>query len=392
MSRIEKEVLQGQEKTKLLEYYRQMLAIRRIEEASAKAYSQGKIGGFLHLYIGQEAVAVGAVAAIKPEDYIMTSYRDHGQAYAKGMSARAIMAELFAKETGCSKGLGGSMHFFDAKNNFLGGYGIVGGHLPLAAGVAFASKYRGDNRVCLCFFGDGAVSQGAAHEAFSLAALWKLPVVFICENNLYSMGTPLSRSLSVEDVSQKALAYGMARDRFDGNDVIRVRDRIGDAVRRARYESQPTLIEIRCYRYRGHSMSDPGLYRTKEEVEEYKKQDCLYIAQQYLEKLGADPKEYEALEESVKAEVDDAVKFADESPVLPADRLEEFNYVEEDVRGEAARPPPSPRSRGEGWVRGLQIFSRAHSQELAERCQSFRCGKRSTRPCPRRWSATRPSS
>ena len=328
MSRIEKEVLQGQEKTKLLEYYRQMLAIRRIEEASAKAYSQGKIGGFLHLYIGQEAVAVGAVAAIKPEDYIMTSYRDHGQAYAKGMSARAIMAELFAKETGCSKGLGGSMHFFDAKNNFLGGYGIVGGHLPLAAGVAFASKYRGDGRVCLCFFGDGAISQGAAHEAFSLAALWKLPVVFICENNLYSMGTPLSRSLSVEDTSQKALAYGMARDRFDGNDVIRVRDRISDAVRRARHESQPTLMEIRCYRYRGHSMSDPGLYRTKEEVEEYKKQDCLYIAQQYLEKLGTDPKEFETIDESVKAEVEDAVKFAEESPVLPADRLEEFNYVE----------------------------------------------------------------
>jgi pyruvate dehydrogenase E1 component alpha subunit len=328
MSRIEKEVLQGQEKTKLLEYYRQMLAIRRIEEASAKAYSQGKIGGFLHLYIGQEAIAVGAVAAIKPEDYIMTSYRDHGQAYAKGMSAREIMAELFAKETGCSKGLGGSMHFFDAKNNFLGGYGIVGGHLPLAAGVAFASKYRSDGRVCLCFFGDGAISQGAAHEAFSLAALWKLPVVFICENNLYSMGTPLSRSLSVEDTSQKALAYGMARDRFDGNDVIKVRDRLADAVRRARHESQPTLIEIRCYRYRGHSMSDPGLYRTKEEVEEYKKQDCLFIAQQYLGKLGVDPKEYDAIEESVKAEVEDAVKFAEESPVLPADRLEEFNYVE----------------------------------------------------------------
>jgi pyruvate dehydrogenase E1 component alpha subunit len=328
MSRIEKEVLQGQEKTKLLEYYRQMLAIRRIEEAAAKAYSQGKIGGFLHLYIGQEAVAVGAAAAIKPEDYIMTSYRDHGQAYAKGMSARAIMAELFAKETGCSKGLGGSMHFFDAKTNFLGGYGIVGGHLPLAAGVAFASKYRSDGRVCLCFFGDGAISQGAAHEAFSLAALWKLPVVFICENNLYSMGTPLSRSLSVEDTSQKALAYGMARDRFDGNDVIKVRDRLADAVRRARYESQPTLIEIRCYRYRGHSMSDPGLYRTKEEVEEYKKQDCLFIAQQYLEKLGVDSKEYEAIEDSVKTEVEDAVKFADESGVLPAERLEEFNYVE----------------------------------------------------------------
>ena len=328
MSRIEKEVLQVQEKTKLLEYYRQMLAIRRLEEAAAKAYSQGKIGGFLHLYIGQEAVAVGACAALKPEDYILTSYRDHGQAYAKGMSSRAIMAELFGKETGCSKGLGGSMHFFDAKTNFLGGWGIVGGHLPLATGTAFASKYNGDGRVTLCFFGDGAVSQGATHEALSLAALWKLPVVFICENNFYSMGTPLHRSLSVEDVSQKALAYGMARDRFDGNDVIKVRDRIADAVRRARYESQPTLIEIRCYRYRGHSMSDPGLYRTKEEVEERKKQDCLTIGQEYLEKLGTDPKELESIDESVKAEIEDAVKFADESPVISADRLEEFNYVD----------------------------------------------------------------
>jgi pyruvate dehydrogenase E1 component alpha subunit len=328
MSRIEREVLQVQEKTKLLEYYRQMLAIRRIEEASAKAYSQGKIGGFLHLYIGQEAIAAGAIAALKPEDYVMTSYRDHGLAYAKGMTARAIMAELFGKETGCSKGLGGSMHFFDAPNNFMGGWGIVGGHLPLAAGTAFASKYKQDGRVTLCFFGDGAISQGAAHEAFSLAALWKLPVVFICENNLYSMGTPLSRSLSVEDTSQKALAYGMARDRFDGSDVIKVRDRIADAVRRARYESQPTLIEIRCYRYRGHSMSDPGLYRTKEEVEEAKKTDCLFIAQEYLKKLGSDDKEFEAIEESVRAEVEDAVKFADESPVLPAERLEEFNYVD----------------------------------------------------------------
>jgi pyruvate dehydrogenase E1 component alpha subunit len=328
MSRIEREVLQVQEKTKLLEYYRQMLAIRRVEEASAKSYSQGKIGGFLHLYIGQEAIAAGAVAALKPEDYVMTSYRDHGLAYAKGMSARTIMAELYGKETGCSKGLGGSMHFFDAPNNFLGGWGIVGGHLPLGAGTAFASKYRNDGRVTLCFFGDGAISQGAAHEAFSLAALWKLPVVFICENNLYSMGTPLSRSLSVEDTSQKALAYGMARDRFDGYDVIKVRDRIGDAVRRARYESAPTLIEIRCYRYRGHSMSDPGLYRTKEEVEEAKKTDCLFIAQEYLTKLGTEQKEFDAIEESVRAEVEDAVKFADESPVLPAERLEEFNYVD----------------------------------------------------------------
>jgi pyruvate dehydrogenase E1 component alpha subunit len=328
MSRIEREVLEAQEKTKVLEYYRQMLGIRRVEEASAKAFSQGKIGGFLHLYIGQEAVAVGSVAALKPEDYVMTSYRDHGLAYAKGMSARAIMAELFGKETGCSKGLGGSMHFFDAPNNFVGGWGIVGGHLPLAAGVGFASKYRGDGRVCLCFFGDGAVSQGATHEALSLAALWKLPVVFICENNLYSMGTPLSRSLSVLDVSQKALAYGMARDRFEGFDVLRVRDRVAEAVKRARYNSEPTLIEILCYRFRGHSMSDPGLYRTKEEIEEFKKRDCLSIARQYLEQWGVDEKEFTSIEESVKGEVEDAVKFADESGVLPAERLPDFNYVE----------------------------------------------------------------
>jgi pyruvate dehydrogenase E1 component alpha subunit len=328
MSRIEREVLEAQEKTKVLQYYRQMLAIRRIEEASAKAYSQGKIGGFLHLYIGQEAVAVGATAALKPDDYVITSYRDHGQAYAKGMSARAIMAELFAKETGCSKGLGGSMHFFDAPNNFMGGWGIVGGHLPLAAGMAFASKYRSDGRVVLCFFGDGAVSQGATHEAMSLAALWKLPVVFICENNLYSMGTPLSRSLSVLDVSQKALAYGMARDRFDGFDVLKVRDRVAEAVKRARYQSEPTLIEILCYRFRGHSMSDPGLYRTKEEIEEFKKRDCLSIARGYLESWGVDDKEFTGIEDSVREEVEDAVKFADESPVLPAERLEEFNYAE----------------------------------------------------------------
>ena len=210
MSRIEREVLEAQEKTKVLGYYRQMLAIRRLEEASAKAFSQGKIGGFLHLYIGQEAVAVGATAALKPDDYVMTSYRDHGLAYAKGMPVRSIMAELFGKETGCSKGLGGSMHFFDAPNSFLGGWGIVGGHLPMAAGVGFASKYRGDGRVCLCFFGDGAVSQGATHEALSLAALWKLPVVFICENNHYAANTAVADRLGCPDLVPKAAA--MASD------------------------------------------------------------------------------------------------------------------------------------------------------------------------------------
>ncbi|HVU50522.1 MAG TPA: pyruvate dehydrogenase (acetyl-transferring) E1 component subunit alpha [Polyangia bacterium] len=314
----------GQLKT----YYHQMLAIRRLEEALAKAYALRKFGGFLHLYIGQEAVAVGALAALKPEDYVIATYREHAHAYAKGMSARQIMAELYGKETGCSKGLGGSMHLFDAAKNFLGGYGIVGGHAPIAAGTAFASKYRRDGRVTLCFFGDGSVAQGAFHEAVTLATLWRLPIVFICENNLYSMGTPLYRSMSVADVSQKALAYGMARDRFDGHDVLRVRDRVAEAVRRARNESMPTLIEIITYRFRGHSMSDAGLYRTKEEVEESKKRDPLTTGRDLLVKAKVDEKEIVEIEEKVRLEIEDAVQFAEDSPELPFEKLAEFTYKE----------------------------------------------------------------
>jgi pyruvate dehydrogenase E1 component alpha subunit len=337
MSAIEREVLdpsarparpQPVDAAQLKTYYHQMLAIRRMEEALAKAYALRKFGGFLHLYIGQEALAVGALAAIKPEDYVFTTYRDHAHAYAKGMSARSIIAELFGKETGCSKGLGGSMHLFDAPHNFMGGYGIVGGHIPLAAGTAFASKYRGDGRVTLCFFGDGSVAQGAFHEAVTLATLWRLPVVFICENNLYSMGTPLYRSMSVSDVSQKALAYGMARDRFDGHDVLRVRERVAEAVRRARVESMPTLIEIVTYRYRGHSMSDAGLYRTKEEVEESKKRDPLTLGRDLLVKAKVEEKDILDIEEQVRLEIEDAVKFADESPELAFERLAEFTYKE----------------------------------------------------------------
>jgi pyruvate dehydrogenase E1 component alpha subunit len=334
MSEIEREAAEPHQaqrlpdKAQLTEFYRQMLAIRRMEEALAKAYALRKFGGFLHLYIGQEAVAVGALAAIKPEDYVIATYREHAHAYAKGMSAKSIIAELFGKETGCSKGLGGSMHLFDASRNFLGGYGIVGGHIPLAAGTAFASKYRGDGRVTLCFFGDGSVPQGAFHEGVALAALWRLPVVFICENNLYSMGTPLYRSLSVADVSQKALAYGIARDRFDGEDVVRVRDRVAEAVRRARNESLPTVIEFRTYRFRGHSMSDAGLYRTKEEVEEWKKRDPVSYGRELLARAKVDEKEIVALEEKVNQEIEEAVKFADESPELPFERLSEFTYKE----------------------------------------------------------------
>jgi pyruvate dehydrogenase E1 component alpha subunit len=303
--------------------YRQMLAIRRMEEASAKAYSQGKIGGFLHLIIGQEAVCVGAIAALEQKDYVVATYREHGHAYAKGVPARPILAELYGKKTGLVKGLGGSMHLFDKKTNFLGGYGIVGGHVPIAAGAAFAAKYRGDQAVTLCFFGEGASTIGGFAEGLALAGLWKLPVVLICENNQYSMGTPLYRSLAVEDVSMRALAHGMARDRFDGDDVIKVKRRIAEAVERARATSEPTLVEVVTYRFRGHSMSDPGLYRTKDEVEEWKRRDPLNRSRARLTELGMTEDELTALEDDVKAEIEDAVKFAEDSPAAD----EYFPYV-----------------------------------------------------------------
>ena len=305
--------------------YRQMLLIRRLEEEAARAYAMGKIGGFLHLYIGQEAVGVGACAALQKDDYVVTTYRDHGIAIAKGMSPNAMMAELFGKVTGCSRGLGGSMHMFDAEHHMLGGHGIIGAHIPLGAGAAFASKYRGDKRVTLCFFGDGAVSIQGFHEGVSLAALWKLPIVFICENNEYSMGTPLSRTLSVEDVSLKAVGYGMPHDRFFATDVLEVEERIGVAVKRAREESQPSLIEVRTYRFRGHSMSDPGKYRTAAELEDHKKRDPLVQAREKLAS-GIDEARIAALEADVEREVAAAVKFAEESPEPDTSILAETTY------------------------------------------------------------------
>jgi pyruvate dehydrogenase E1 component subunit alpha len=310
----------------LAKLYRQMLLIRRVEEESARGYAEGKIGGFLHLYIGQEAVGVGAIATLGPDDYVITTYRDHGIALAKGMTSRALLAELYGKATGCSKGLGGSMHMFDREHHMLGGWGIVGGHIPLAAGVAFASKYRNDGRVTLCFFGDGAVSIGGFHEGLSLAALWKLPIVFICENNEYSMGTPLSRSMAVEDVSLKAPGYGMERDRFFGDDVLEVERRIGEAVERARTQSVPTLVEVRTYRFRGHSMSDPAKYRTQAELDEHKKRDSLFRARSSLLDQGYGEPRIDALEKSVEAEVADALKFASDSPEPRLDILESTTY------------------------------------------------------------------
>lgn len=302
------------ERDELRALYRQMQLIRRVEEESARAYVQGKIGGFLHLYIGQEAIAVGTEAAIEKTDHVITTYRDHGFALTRGTSPRAVMAELFGKDTGCSRGLGGSMHMFDRENRFYGGHGIVGGHVSLAAGIAFRAKYLEEPEVTLCFFGEGATNIGGFHEGLSLAGLWRLPVVFVCENNQYSMGTPLTRTMPARDLTDKAAGYNLAKDRFEGHDVLEVKQRIGEAVARARDGGGPTLIEILTYRFRGHSMSDPGKYRTSEEVDQQKqKHDPVRIARDKLLELGEDEAALDQIVSEVEDEVQDAVKFADES-------------------------------------------------------------------------------
>jgi pyruvate dehydrogenase E1 component alpha subunit len=293
--------------------YREMLFVRRFEEASAKSYASGKITGFCHLYIGQEAVAVGALNAIEERDYILTTYRDHGHALLRGVNPGVVMAELYGRRDGCSGGKGGSMHLFDRSRNFMGGHGIVGGHLAIASGVGWAIKYRKEDRVCLCFFGEGAANIGAFHEALNLAGLWKLPVVFICENNLYSMGTPTYRASPVEDVSIRAPGYDMPRDSFYGEDALGVQRKLQPFVDRARRGEGPSLIEIKTYRFRGHSMTDPAKYRTKEEVDEYRKRDPIPRAKSSLG-LGGVPEEWFAQTESeIRKIVDDAVAFAERS-------------------------------------------------------------------------------
>src|SRR4051794_29104384 len=239
-----------------LSLLRSMLLQRRFEERTAEAYALGKIGGFCHLYIGQEAVSTGSLSLLRPDDYVITTYRDHGQALARGMTPRAVMAELFGRQDGCSRGKGGSMHMFDRNLNFLGGHGIVGGHVPIATGVGFAIKYRGGDQVCICFMGESVVNTGAFHEALNMAALWKLPVVFIIENNRYGMGTALERASSIHDIYNRACSYDMPRGVVDGQDVMTVRVAVQEAIDRARSESVPTLLEVRTYRFMGHSMSD----------------------------------------------------------------------------------------------------------------------------------------
>jgi pyruvate dehydrogenase E1 component alpha subunit len=313
------------------ELLRSMLLQRRFEEKSAEAYALGKIGGFCHLYIGQEAVGTGVISLLRDDDYIVTSYRDHGQALARGMDPGVAMAELFGRIDGCSKGKGGSMHLFDRERNFLGGHGIVGGHLPLATGVAFAIKYRGGDQVCVCFFGEAAVNNGAFHEALNMAALWRLPVIYVIENNRYGMGTALERASAINDIAERACSYDMPNEVVDGQDVIAVREATQRAIDRARTESEPTLLEMRTYRFMGHSMSDAvsGTYRTKEELEEHMKRDPITVLRQVMEEEdGWTDEQMTEMDQEIRKIIDQAYEFADKSPEPPLETLHEDVLVD----------------------------------------------------------------
>jgi len=298
-----------------LHWYESMLLMRRFEEKAGQLYGQQKIRGFCHLYIGQEAVLAGAMSVLRKEDSMITAYRDHAHALAKGMDPKPAMAELYGKATGCSKGKGGSMHFFDKENNFYGGHGIVGGQIPLGAGVAFAEKFNGTDNVCVTYMGDGAVRQGALNETFNLAMLWKLPVIFVVENNGYAMGTSVARTTNMTDIYKMGLAFDMPSAPVDGMDPVAVHNAMDEAVQRARKGDGPTFLEIRTYRFKGHSMSDPQKYRTKEELESYKLKDPIEVIRKAITEKGyADEQWFEEIAEKIKGQVDEAVKFSEESP------------------------------------------------------------------------------
>ncbi|MGA2510168.1 MAG: pyruvate dehydrogenase (acetyl-transferring) E1 component subunit alpha [Candidatus Acidiferrales bacterium] len=306
----------------------EMLRVRRFEEKAAEMYSLQKIHGFLHLYIGEEATGIGAMQAFSPDDAIVATYREHGHALARGIPARVLMAEMFGKVTGCSRGHGGSMHFFDASRRFYGGYAIVGGGLPIAVGLALADKLQNRSRITACFFGDGAVAEGEFHESLNLAALWKLPVVFLCENNLYAMGTALARHQAQTDISRKAGSYGMASNAVDGMDVLAAEAAVRQVAQSVRNGNGPFLLELRTYRFRAHSMADPDLYRTKAEIEEWKKRDPIVLFQSCLREWGfLEDSDLERIETKIGAEIDDAVQFAEDSAPEP------IEYLLKDVEG-----------------------------------------------------------
>ncbi len=308
-----------------------MLLMRRFEEKAGQLYIQQKIRGFCHLYNGQEALVAGAVSAISPDDNMVTAYRDHAHPLGRGMHPKFIMAELYGKVTGCSKGKGGSMHLFGKEYNFFGGHGIVGGQIPLGAGIAFAEKYKGTSHVTLCYMGDGAVRQGALHEAFNMSMLWKLPVIFIIENNNYAMGTSVERTTNVHDLYKIGCSYEMPSKQVDGMNCETVHEAIFEAATHCREGKGPVLLEMKTYRYRGHSMSDPAKYRTKEELEEYKAKDPIETVLSVLRKnKWISEKDIDASEERVKALVDESVEFAENSPFPDVHELYEDVYVQED--------------------------------------------------------------
>jgi len=314
-----------------LYWYELMQLLRRFEEKTGQLYGMQKIRGFCHLYIGQEALAAGCMTATRQEDPYITAYRDHGLALAKGISANACMAELFGKATGCSKGKGGSMHFFGKNEYFFGGHGIVGAQIGTGAGLAFAEQYKGTENVSLTFFGDGAARQGILHETFNLAMIWKLPVIFICENNHYAMGTSVERTSNVTDIYKLADAYEMPADVVNGMSPEAVHEAVARAAKRAREGGGPTLLEMKTYRFKGHSMSDPQKYRSKDEVEEYKVKDPIETTKNTLiEKFGVTEADIEAINERIRGVVDDSVKFAEESPWPDDNELLKDVYQQED--------------------------------------------------------------
>jgi pyruvate dehydrogenase E1 component alpha subunit len=327
-------------KETLVEMYRSMALLRRFEERAGQQYGLGKIAGFCHLYIGQEAVGVGAIEALRPDDYVISAYRDHGHALARGADPGMVMAELFGRATGYSKGKGGSMHIFDVEHHFYGGFAIVGGQIPLATGMAFASRYRGEKRVTLCFFGDAAANQGAFHESLNMASKWKLPIIYLCENNKYGMGTDIARVSAEPEIYKRASAYAMRSEQVDGMDVLKVYEAVKDCVDDVRSGRGPVLLEARTYRFRGHSMADPATYRDKSEVESERKNDPIPRLRDHILRVrAASDSELEAIDAQVKKVVDDAVKFADASPEPSEDELWT------DTIAEPGEPDVHPRER-----------------------------------------------
>ena len=311
-----------------LQLYRNMALIRRFEEGVSEAYAEGFIGGFTHLYIGQEAVATGAISALNHDDYVIATYRDHAHALMRETSARALMAELYGRATGVCKGKGGSMHFHDPERYFMGGYAIVGGHLPLAVGLAMAVQMRNEDRVVMAFLGDGASNQGFFHESMNMAKLWELPVIFLVENNFYGIATDVRVSSSFNEIHRKAQGYGMPGHVVGGMDVVAVREACEEVVKYVRHGSGPVLIEARCYRYQGHSMTDPGRYRSQAEADLWKKRDPIPRLAKHLIQQGVDPARLEAIQSEVNEVVQDAMRFAESSPEPRPEALYEDLFVE----------------------------------------------------------------